>query len=321
MNYDIIGDIHGHADHLKALLGKLGYRKIMGVWRHPDRMALFVGDFIDRGPKQVESVMTVRRMVEAGTAQAVLGNHEFNAIAWFLPDPDNPGEFLRPHFSSEWGVTNRTQHAAFLAEVEEDAQLHKEIIDWFLTLPLWIDLPELRVVHACWHQKFMDYLAPMLSDGNRLDRDMIAHATREPADKSEKDNAEPSIFKAAEALTKGIEIPLPEGHSFQDKDGITRKRVRVRWWDTEAVTYRSAAMLSPIEREKLPDLSIPEHSRVAYQGGKPLFVGHYWLMGEPAPLSNKVACVDYSIAKEGKLAAYRWNGEDTLSASNFYFVE
>jgi hypothetical protein len=27
MNYDIIGDIHGHADALEALLGHLGYAK------------------------------------------------------------------------------------------------------------------------------------------------------------------------------------------------------------------------------------------------------------------------------------------------------
>lgn len=320
MNYDIIGDIHGHADHLKALLGKLGYRDMKGAWRHPDRMALFVGDFIDLGPKQVETVETVRRMVDAGTARAVLGNHELNAIAWFLHDPENPGDFLRSHFSLDWGDKNREQHAAFLAEVEYKPK-HKEIIDWFLTLPLWIDLPEIRVVHACWHQKFMDYLVPMLLEGNRLGRDIMVHATREPADKSEKDNPVPTIFKAVEALTKGVEIPLPEGHSFQDKYNFTRNRVRVRWWDGEAITYRSAAMLDPSVVEKLPDVPIPEHSRVVYQGEKPLFVGHYWLTGQPAPLSDKVACVDYSAAKRGKLVAYCWDGDDTLCSSKFCFVE
>ena len=81
MSYDIIGDIHGHADALRTLLTKLDYREVQGVFRHPDRMAIFVGDFIDRGPKQLESVTIVRRMVEADTALAVMGNHEFNAIA------------------------------------------------------------------------------------------------------------------------------------------------------------------------------------------------------------------------------------------------
>ena len=81
MGYDIIGDIHGHADALTALLRRMGYRERGGAWRHPGRQALFIGDFIDRGPGQLESVRIVRGMVEAGTALAVMGNHEFNAIA------------------------------------------------------------------------------------------------------------------------------------------------------------------------------------------------------------------------------------------------
>ncbi len=48
MNYDIIGDVHGHADVLVALLRKLGYRERAGAWRHPERTAVFLGDFIDR---------------------------------------------------------------------------------------------------------------------------------------------------------------------------------------------------------------------------------------------------------------------------------
>ena len=30
-------------------------------------------------------------------------------------------------------------------------------------LPLWLDLPGLRVVHACWHDGYMDKLRPRLS--------------------------------------------------------------------------------------------------------------------------------------------------------------
>jgi len=68
MDYDIIGDIHGYADKLEALLSKLGYRGTGGVWRHPDRQAIFVGDFVDLGPAQLRSVDTVRRMVDSGAA-------------------------------------------------------------------------------------------------------------------------------------------------------------------------------------------------------------------------------------------------------------
>ena len=72
-------------------------------------------------------------MVDAGAALAVMGNHEFNAIAWHTPDARHPGDFLRSRFSAEYGDKNRKQHAAFLAEVEDRPALHPEIIDWFLT--------------------------------------------------------------------------------------------------------------------------------------------------------------------------------------------
>lgn len=230
-----------------------------------------------------------------------MGNHELNAIAWHTPDPDHPGEFLRPHLSAKWGDKNGKQHAAFLAEVEDKPALHAEIIDWLLTLPLWLDLAELRVVHACWHRPFMTSLSPQLHEGRYLTRDLMLPATDEPEDEAEKDNATPSIFKAVEALTKGIEIPLPAGHQFQDKYGIPRDRVRVRWWDENATTYRSAAMLSPAERAALPDLPIPEHAQIGV-GDKPVFFGHYWLNGTPSPQSDRAVCVDYRAGKGGTLA-------------------
>jgi len=50
--YDLIGDIHGHADELRALLTKLGYNQLEGSWSHENRKVVFLGDYIDRGPKQ-----------------------------------------------------------------------------------------------------------------------------------------------------------------------------------------------------------------------------------------------------------------------------
>lgn len=321
MNYDVIGDIHGHADQLRALLRKLGYRETMGAWRHPERMALFVGDFIDRGPKQMETVAIARRMIDGGSALSVMGNHEFNAIAWFLPDPNTPGDFLRSHFSPKNGNKNTQQHAAFLAEVQRKPKLHEEVIEWFLTLPLWLDLPELRVIHACWHQRFIDYLRPMLQADNKINRDMMPLATQAPTDGNEAEySPTPSVFKSIDTIIKGTEIPLPTGHSFQDKDGTNRINTRIRWWDTEATTYRSLAMLNLDDAKRLPDLLVPKHECVAYTSAKPLFVGHYWLNGSPTPLSDKIACVDYSMGKGEKLCAYCWNGETTLSNSAFQWV-
>src|SRR5580704_2375572 len=116
--FDIIGDIHGQYHKLLTLLKHLGYTLAGDTWRCTGRTAVFVGDLIDRGPHQGETLDLVRRMVEAGTARCIMGNHEFNAIAWTLPDPGYPGEYLRPHGKPG----NRHQHRAFLDAVEDTPQ-------------------------------------------------------------------------------------------------------------------------------------------------------------------------------------------------------
>lgn len=311
MYYDIIGDIHGHRIVLEKLLASLGYWKKGGVWHHAERQALFVGDFIDRGPQQYETVDLVRRMVDAGAAQAVMGNHEFNAMAWFIPDPDCPGEYLRKH-----NEKNRQQHQKFLDAVE-GTRRHKEVINWFMSLPLFLDLPELRVIHACWHSAALDYLSPYLTADNQLTPETMILACREPEEESGKDTPELSVFKAVECILKGIEVPLPDPYTFHDNDGHERSRVRTRWWDKQATDYRRAALLPPAKLNTLPAEPIPPNALIGHDGGKPVFIGHYWLKCPFGPLSEKIACVDYSVAKGGTLVAYRWDGAATLHESKF----
>lgn len=319
MNYDIIGDIHGQAEKLTNLLKKMGYCKNKnGVWNHSDRQVVFLGDFIDRGQHQLATVNIARDMVETGAALAILGNHELNAIAWHTPHPKRKGEYLRPRPPHKSGDKNRHQHQAFLNEVEHLPDTHKEIIDWFLTLPLWLDLPGIRVVHACWHQPFMDCLRPHLAPDGTIPQALLHDVTNEPDSLAEETNAMPSLFEAVETLCKGIEIALPTGHFFFDKDGVKRTNTRVRWWDKSALTYRQAAILpDETEREKLPDSPIPEQARLNYPIDKPLFFGHYWMTGSPSQLSENVACLDYSAGKGGSLVAYRWDGEAKLNNSKF----
>ena len=78
--FDIIGDVHGCASELDALLGKLGY--VDGV--HPEgRTAVFVGDLVDRGPDSPGVLRRVMGMVRSGHALCVPGNHE-NKYGRFL---------------------------------------------------------------------------------------------------------------------------------------------------------------------------------------------------------------------------------------------
>ncbi len=319
MQYDLVGDIHGCADALVALLRKMEYREERGAWRHPDRQAVFVGDFIDRGPHQVYTVNIARRMVEAGTALAVMGNHEFNAIGWNTSDPMRPGEYLRKH-----SERNRHQHAAFLNEVE-GTPLHDELVDWFRTLPLWLELPGLNVVHACWHDPFIAELLRMLPADRTLPSALYTEAFREPDDEASKDTAGFTVFKALEALTKGMEANLPPSCSFRDADGHERTRIRTQWWRSGTVAYREAAEAPPFILDQLATLGstehVPAHAVPGYARDAPVLFGHYWRTGNPEVIDGgRLACIDYSIAKGGKLVAYRWEGEPLLVNEHFVSV-
>lgn len=300
--FDVIGDIHGHADALRRLLTKLGYgERDDGAFTHPRRTVIFLGDFIDRGPQQREALDVVRRMCAAGTAQAVMGNHEFNAIGWSIPD--GWGDYLRPH-----NEKNAHQHAAFLREFPEGSPAYKEAIGWFRELPVWIELAGLRIVHACWHEASQTALRPFLDGSNRLLRSRIEEMFCKGS----------RAYGPAEILLKGPEENLPEGLYFHDKDGFCRTNVRLRWWDREATTYRKAALGFEGRVEELPDLPLPCDYRC--DEALPVFFGHYWLAGAPTLTGSTAACLDFSVAKGGYLTCYRWSGERQLRADHLVGV-
>lgn len=306
--YDLIGDVHGYADELEALLQKMGYIKTASGWRHANRKVIFMGDFVDRGPQQIESVAIARAMVENQHALAVMGNHEFNAIAYATPDPDQPGQFLREHTDK-----NHKQHQAYLEQVGEGSMLHQQHIAWFKTLPLYLDLPGFRVVHACWHTQQLKVVAHYLDAKQRILDSAWPELTRSGS----------AGYDAIETLLKGLEIPLPDGQYFLDKDQNKRNNIRTQWWLKQALTYRDLAMVPADVIERIPHTPVPSDILPGYKGDKPLFVGHYWLSGTPAPLSDHIACLDYSVAGDvnGKLCAYRWKGERILNEEQFIWVE
>lgn len=305
MAYDIIGDIHGHALTLEVLLGKLGYDRKKGVYEHPNRQVIYLGDFIDTGPYQRQTLEIVRPMVEAGHALAVLGNHEFNAMAYATPRDET--DHLRPR-----NLKNNDQHRAFLAEYTVDSADYRDVINWFRTLPIWLDLGSLRVIHACWDTELikklsMHYDAPVMTDT------LLRLA-------STRDRWE---YDAVETLLKGKEIPLPEGYHFLDRYGNQRNHIRIRWWDRNKATYRSKFLGAREWETHIPDDPIEGDHAIEYGHMEPpVFLGHYWLAGQPKPLESNVACLDYSVAKPGgKLVAYRWNGEKVLHEHSFVAVD
>ncbi|MCC6538873.1 MAG: metallophosphoesterase [Bryobacterales bacterium] len=91
--FDLIGDLHGCAGELRALLAKLGWERRdldtdaapwgRECYRHPaGRRAVFLGDLVDRGPAILDTLRIVRNMATAGTAFCVTGNHDDKLARW-----------------------------------------------------------------------------------------------------------------------------------------------------------------------------------------------------------------------------------------------
>ncbi len=312
--YDIIGDVHGCADKLSTLLKKLGYAHSDGAYRHPvQRQVIFVGDLIDRGPFQLESVAIPRAMVEHGTAQMVIGNHEFNAAAFATRNADD-SDWCRPHTDKNHG-----QHDAFIKAVGFGSVTHRSILDWFMSLPLWLDLGGVRVVHACWHEESIEHLRMQVGAHGGLTDELVRNGTTKGT----------AAYDAIETVLKGPEVGL-DGYWYTDKDDNKRTKGRAEWWNTGATTLRDIVRLHPSwpifdpngERvEKLPPTpltdiagSVPPYPADA----PPVLFGHYWFTdNDPKPSTPTTACVDFSAVMGGDLVAYRWDGEQTLDREKF----
>jgi hypothetical protein len=303
--YDIVGDIHGHAEELRHLLVRLGYRRSGYGFRHDERQVVFVGDFFDRGPQIAEAVQIARATVEDGNGHAVIGNHEFNAIAFHTRHPDGKG-FFRPRTSQ-----NQHQHQATLDQLSSLEM--RDAIDWFKTLPSALELGGFRVVHASWQPADIEVIESACDKFGRFTTEFLAHAC----------NSGTPLHQAIENVLKGPEIKLPDGESFLDKDGHERFSVRVRWYaDRAGMTLQDYSIGAGDNLSDEPVPSACNRGIEAYpDSAPPVFFGHYWLQSDPEPFASNVACVDYSVAKQGKLCAYQWNVGDTeISLDQFVWV-
>jgi hypothetical protein len=301
---DLIGDIHGHADELESLLQKLGYAKINGAYAHPDRKVLFVGDYIDRGPKIRETLEIVKAMVESDHAIALMGNHEYNALCFHFQETE--GGHLRKHL-----IKNIIQHYETLKQFQNKQSEYEAYLEWFKTLPLYYESKNFRAVHACWDHSNIQYLKQTLVN-DRLSDELIYQSVKQGT----------PLNEAIDQTLKGKEMKMPEGLFFTDKDGAIRTEIRIKWWENPSqMTYKSISV-EPIKDlpEQPIDLSKLQSTDYYNDKDKSVFFGHYWLQGEPSLYKENVCCLDYSVAKDGKLVAYRLDEENILDSKKLIYI-
>ncbi len=242
---DIVGDVHGEIESLRALLAGLG----CDVERaRVERPIVFVGDLIDRGPDSVAVVELVDHLVRSGVAQVVLGNHEFNLLRG---DRKEGNGWFFPAGAAIDGWHNGKERVPFESHSANESERGR-ILAFLNNLPLALESDALRVVHAAWNPdaiarvRATDSLERALFDdaapeSARLhenfvdapDADAIADPTVPVAYHAALADAQATVqnANAAKLLTSGPERPIGEGVLPRYLSGKWRMVERDRWWE------------------------------------------------------------------------------------------
>lgn len=124
----IIGDVHGQYDPLLQLIEAIAPQEREPVY--------FLGDLIDRGPNSAQVVEFVRQH----RYRCLLGNHE-QMLLEVLGSQRMIGEML-----PGW-LYNGGNNTLF----SYNHKIPQDHIDWLKTLPLYLDLGDIWLVHAGVH--------------------------------------------------------------------------------------------------------------------------------------------------------------------------
>ncbi len=257
---DVVGDVHGELEALLDLISHLGYRDDC---THPEgRRLAFLGDLGDRGHDSLAVVNLVKELVEAGKAACVLGNHDLNVL------------LNRRREGNDW---------FFDLPAEQQATIQA----FFMSLPLALERPGLRLVHACWQDDMINLA--------RKSDDVVALYEKHARLIEEANAADPSLdavqkglnaqnMNPVKLLTSGPEVQVPPFF----KGGKWREQGRVEWWRD-------------------------------YAGPEPVLFGHYAIPADQPHLFGQAICLDYGVGyrqaerEKGingrfttRLAAFRW---------------
>lgn len=115
-----ISDPHSCYDELEELLDKVKYDPSI------DQL-IFGGDYINRGPKPIQTIRKIKALVYNNGAKALMGNHEWHFLKWYKGSQDPNWLKTRPHYKD----------------------FNDEDITFINNLPFYIEVkPNLYAIHA-----------------------------------------------------------------------------------------------------------------------------------------------------------------------------
>lgn len=238
-------------------------------------------------------------------AEAVLGNHEFKAICYARSGLRG---HIRPHT-----LKNTAEQAGFLEEYPYDSSAYKGVIRWFESLPVFLQKPGFRVIHACWNENALDVCHAHIRKTDRALKESAYRAY---------DTENPTAFnQSLDILIRGPRYKLPRGVSYMGSDGVPGKESRVFWWKDKRLPVHElidkgeqvGEFLSYENKMTIVRL----RNNFNYASKQTVFIGHYNIECEPEILASNVACLNF----KGHMTAYRWNyGDKGLQEGRLVYI-
>lgn len=307
---DIIGDIHGEFEALNNLLHQLGYDD---DGFHPDdRKLVFVGDFCDRGPDSPSVIKKIKKLIDLGNAQAIIGNHELNILkgkrnagtGWFFEERQSKDISYEPYAKIH----------------NDDKQL---VLDFFNNLPVALENDDLRIVHAAWNDTSIKSLKDYSGKIGDIYIDIEKNVNEDLKVSGLLDNynQEQSQWEK-EIEDENFNIPFLHYTSLYNLNHQMNNPIRVL---TSGVEVKAEKIFYASGKWRFIQRDTWWNN---YTDDKPVIVGHYWRKLNPTIEDNEnifnniqfnewhganknVFCVDFSVGGRFKERNQNKTGENT----------
>lgn len=184
MNY-CIGDVHGCYDEMISLVDTIEQQD-------EDARFIFLGDFVDRGPKVWETLQWVMNNITPdGKYRSVQGNHEQMVVQWYVRFCEWYNSGIRKLFTEPPKPNYDFMEVAKANDILNPEAL-KPVIDFFVMLPFHIAMDVTTaggrevtydIVHAWYNyeeeedsaQQYLDNLWAREVNGNMLSDHIVVH--------------------------------------------------------------------------------------------------------------------------------------------------
>ncbi|WP_144211207.1 metallophosphoesterase family protein [Shewanella donghaensis] len=171
-----IGDVYGRLDKLNELLEEIDFDIDDDQSSIQFVKLVFCGNMISTKPQidtdNLALLTLITRMVKEGFAYCLLGKNEFDAIGWSKHHPitDTPlvNGLTAGNDNQVSELDPAIQQPYFLSLFEHGDESIYQWIDWFMSLPLYLDFGHIRAIHACWDQHAIDAISNYTDSANSL---------------------------------------------------------------------------------------------------------------------------------------------------------